>query len=51
MEDEVNYQFPLEPLSLVALPPVRRQVEHIFDYREKVISELPREKSFTVALC
>ena len=49
MEDEVKYELPLMPFSRLALPLVRRQVEHIFNHREKVISQLLLEKTFTPA--
>lgn len=38
--DHVQYRLPLHPLSAIALPLVRRQVEHIFDYRARVIADL-----------
>ena len=40
IEDEVRYRLPLEPLGDVAHFIVRRQLEHIFDYRQKVVAEL-----------
>jgi ligand-binding SRPBCC domain-containing protein len=33
MVDEVRYRLPVEPLGLVALPFVRRRLQHIFGYR------------------
>jgi ligand-binding SRPBCC domain-containing protein len=40
MRDEVRYQLPFAPLSAVALPLVKRDLQRIFDYRTAV---LPRE--------
>jgi ligand-binding SRPBCC domain-containing protein len=40
MDDRVEYALPLDPLGRIALPWVRRQLEHIFDYRSRVIGEL-----------
>ena len=37
MTDRVEYQLPLEPVGLVALPMVRRQLDRIFRYRAKVL--------------
>ncbi len=42
MRDHVRYRLPLYPLGELALPLVRRQVEHIFDYRATVIAEVFR---------
>lgn len=39
MEDEVRYRLPFGPLGRIALPVVRRQVEGIFEYREKALAE------------
>lgn len=39
LDDHVAYRLPFHPLGSVALPLVRRQVEHIFDYRTRVIAE------------
>lgn len=38
--DHVQYRLPLHPLSAIALPLVRRQVKHIFDYRARIIADL-----------
>ena len=38
--DCVRYALPLEPLGRVALPIVRRQLRHIFEYRENRVREL-----------
>jgi ligand-binding SRPBCC domain-containing protein len=40
MEDEVRYVLPLGRLGLAGLPPVRRQLDRIFDFREARIREL-----------
>lgn len=40
MEDEVEYELPLGRLGLLALPLVRRQLERIFDHRERAIRAL-----------
>ena len=40
MRDRVDYALPLAPLGLVALPLVRRQLERIFDFRERTIQRL-----------
>ncbi len=37
MEDEVRYSLPLAPLGELAHPLVRRQLDRIFDYRERTI--------------
>jgi ligand-binding SRPBCC domain-containing protein len=43
MTDTVRYSLPLSPLSQLAHPVVRRQLESIFDYRGEVIpSEIAR---------
>lgn len=39
MEDEVRYRLPFGPLGMIALPIVRRQVQGIFEYREKALAE------------
>jgi ligand-binding SRPBCC domain-containing protein len=40
MEDEVRYRLPLEPLGDIGHFFVRRQLEYIFDHRQKVIADL-----------
>lgn len=40
LSDHVQYRLPLYPLGEIALPIVRRQVAHIFDYRARVIAGL-----------
>jgi len=40
MDDRVEYALPFGPVGRIALPLVRRQLEHIFDYRARVIPEL-----------
>lgn len=46
IEDEVAYRLPLSPLSEIAFPLVRWQLERIFAFREKAIREilLPESK-------
>lgn len=43
IEDEVKYRLPLEPLGDIVHFLVRRQLEYIFGYRQKVIAELLKE--------
>ena len=40
MEDEVRYRLPLEPLGDIAHFIVRRELDYIFDYRQKVVAEM-----------
>lgn len=40
MEDEVKYRLPLEPLGDVAHILIRRELDYIFDYRQKVVAEI-----------
>lgn len=40
MTDEVRWALPLSPLGDVVYPLVRRQLDHIFAYRRKVIDEV-----------
>ncbi|MEO5860311.1 MAG: SRPBCC family protein [Pyrinomonadaceae bacterium] len=40
IEDEVRYRLPLEPLGDIAHFFVRRQLDYIFDHRQKVVAEL-----------
>jgi len=44
MEDEVRYRLPLEPVGDIAHFMVRRELEYIFDYRQKVVAEILVEK-------
>ncbi len=39
MSDLVRYRLPLGPLGDIALPLVRKQVNHIFSYRQRVIAQ------------
>ena len=40
IEDTVRYRLPLEPLGDIAHFFVRRQLERIFDYRQKAVAEI-----------
>lgn len=40
IEDEVRYRLPLEPLGDLAHWFVRRELEYIFDYRQKIVAEI-----------
>lgn len=40
IEDEVRYRLPLEPLSDIAHFIVRRQLDHIFDFRAREVAKL-----------
>ena len=40
IEDEVRYRLPLEPLGDIAHFIVRRQLAHIFDYRQTAVGEI-----------
>lgn len=40
IDDEVIFRLPLELLSLLGLPLIRRQLDYIFDYRQKKVAEL-----------
>lgn len=40
IEDEVRYRLPLEPLGDVAHFLVRRELDYIFDYRQKAVAEI-----------
>ena len=40
IEDEVRYRLPLEPLGDMAHFIVRRELDYIFDHRERVVAEL-----------
>lgn len=40
IEDEVRYRLPMEPLCDIAHFMVRRELEYIFDYRQKAVAEM-----------
>ena len=40
MTDRVEYRLPFQPAGIIALPIVRRQLDHIFRYRADVMREL-----------
>jgi ligand-binding SRPBCC domain-containing protein len=40
IEDEVRYRLPLEPLGDLALWLVRRELNYIFDFRQKAVVEI-----------
>ncbi len=40
VEDEVRYRLPFEPLGDLAHFMVRRELDHIFDYRQKTVTEM-----------
>lgn len=40
IEDEVKYRLPLEPLGDLAHWLVRRELDYIFDYRQKAVAEI-----------
>ena len=40
MTDRVEYRLPLQPAGIIALPLVRRQLDHIFRYRAGAIQQL-----------
>ena len=40
IEDEVRYRLPLEPLGDLALWFVRRELDYIFDFRQKAVVEI-----------
>ena len=40
IEDEVRYRLPLEPLGELAHFIVRRELEYIFDFRQRAVAEL-----------
>lgn len=44
VSDEIEYALPLEPLGLVALPHVKRQLEEIFAYRAAAVAALFKPK-------
>ena len=40
IEDEVRYRLPLDPLGDIVHFIIRRELEHIFDHRQKTVAEL-----------
>lgn len=40
IDDDVRYRMPLEPLGDIAHFLVRRELDYIFDYRQKAVAEL-----------
>lgn len=44
-EDEVRYRLPYEPLGDIAHFFIRRQLDHIFDYRQKIVAEIFEKRS------
>lgn len=40
IEDEVRYRLPFEPLGDLAHWFVRRELDYIFDYRQKIVAEI-----------
>lgn len=48
VEDEVRYRLPLEPLGDLFYWLVRRELNHIFDYREKTVKEFFAEKPMDI---
>lgn len=51
IEDEVKYRLPLEPLGDLAHWFVRRELDYIFDYRQKTVKEIlqPEDKKAKAA--
>ena len=45
MEDEVRYRLPFEPVGDIAQFLISGQIKNIFDYRQKVVSEVLCKKS------
>lgn len=50
IEDEVKYRLPLEPFGDLAHFIVRRQIERIFSFRQKVVAELLEGAALTEPL-
>lgn len=44
IEDEVKYRLPLEPLGDAVHLLIRRELDHIFDYRQKAVAEILKER-------
>ena len=40
IEDEVRYRLPVEPIGDIAHFIVRRELDHIFDFRQKAVAEI-----------
>ncbi|CAN5476924.1 SRPBCC family protein [soil metagenome] len=40
IEDEVRYRLPFEPVGEIAHVLVRRELDYIFDYRQKTVAEM-----------
>ncbi len=45
IEDEVRYRLPMEPLGDIAHFMVRRELEYIFDYRQKAVAEMLQKRA------
>ncbi len=45
IEDEVRYRLPLEPVGDLAHWFVRRQLNHIFDFRQRAVADILADKS------
>jgi len=45
IEDEVRYRLPLEPLGDIAHFLIRRELNYIFDYRQKAVAEILAPRS------
>jgi ligand-binding SRPBCC domain-containing protein len=48
IEDEVRYRLPLEPLGDLALWFVRRELNYIFDFRQKKVAEILQKSEFSL---
>ncbi len=45
IEDEVKYRLPVEPFGDLAHWFVRRELDYIFDFRQKIVSEILQERT------
>ena len=45
IEDEVRYRLPLEPLGDIAHFLIRRELNYIFDYRQRAVAEILAPRS------